>query len=176
VGIGVAFLVVASRGGRGTEVDPSVDPYAEDPPDSGATVDVGDYATELPDGWEYTATSNGSENQAVFTDGPNRVLAYAFAAGDDDVATELLPALVKRRLNGFAGTLGEPDDESGGGPQWARLLASGTLSGKRVRLIADLWLPTLGDALLTVQVLAAGEGSSIADAAQGIVDALSSGF
>ncbi|MFT4109946.1 hypothetical protein [Propionicimonas sp.] len=176
VGVPVALGVTGWLGRATSQED---DPSFGDPGDieSGETTEssdstalvVGPWAADVPDGWDVTALST---DEAVSSHGANWVQARAFTADPGDRPGDLIPALVRRRKASFEGGLSDPVESSSDGVRHATVWASGTVSGRKARLKAHLWIDRDAEALLVVRVLTAKAGSTTAEDAQGMVEQL----
>lgn len=171
----VILSAMNSRSNSGLNAWPTDDPYQDDgnADPVGDTIQVGGHSADLPDGW---STDTDNDDEVIVTNGANRLVAYSFTADTADQATDLVSALVKRRFGGFKGTLSDPKDSSDGDAQQAIVTASGTFSKKPAKLTGQLWIDADGDALLVVRILTAKSGSTIAQDAGDMTDALSSDF
>ncbi|MGC3993839.1 MAG: hypothetical protein QM779_07000 [Propionicimonas sp.] len=184
IGVPVALGVIGWLG-RASDSQ-GYDPYPEYPggfateDDTGSETDeetpalaVGPWAADVPDGWDLTSLST---DEAVSSHGANWVQAYAFTADEDDRASDLITALVRRRKATFEGDLSDPVSSMADGVQHATVSATGTVSGKKARLKGHLWIDLDAEALLVVRVLTAKSGSTTAEEAQAMVDQLAGEF
>lgn len=172
---GVLGSVILSRGGASVEGSGWATEGTYDSGESNGYLDVGgeQYTASTPDGWESVG---GSGDEAIVTNGNNRLLALAITDdGSQDVTDQLLD-LVEEYRGKFKGSLGEPVDTSSTDVRRATLTATGSLDGKDARIRADLWIDSADNGLLVIQTLTARKGSRMATEAQSMADELSSGF
>ncbi len=171
---GVIGSMIFSRG-VGSEASGSATEGSDDSGGSDGYLDVGgeQYTTAIADGWE---SIGGSGEEAILTNGSNRLLALAITDDGSQDVTDYLLGLVEEYRDTFKGRLGQPVDTSSTDVRRATLAATGNLAGKDARIRADVWLDSSDNGLLVIQTLTARKGSRIATEAQSMADELSSGF
>ena len=178
IGIPIAgFLLSAiaahdnSDGGFGGDFTQATASATQAP--DGQTIAVGDYSSNLPEGWTVTEDGNGI---VEVMNGANRLTAVLIGTEADTAAVEEIARLAERHYSGFAGKISDPVDRSSADLQHATMDGTGTFGGVAARLLVEVWINDAGLGLLIARVMTARASSPVSAEAQELVEALSGDF